>query len=158
MKDSLLKGLAICQDDLVTICNHGERTYPNECCGLLLGKLSDEVKIVEEVWPVDNAWSVDGAEHWPEQSGLTEKRRYAIPAEMILKAMKEARDRSLSIVGFYHSHPDCPAIPSEFDRACAWPEYSYVIISVQQGKVQDIRNWSLDCESNFQPEEILRAL
>jgi proteasome lid subunit RPN8/RPN11 len=73
----------------------------------------------------------------------------------MLKAQKQARDRNLDIIGIYHSHPDHPAVPSEFDRAIAWQQYSYIIVSVQQGKACDLKNWSLDDDHQFQPEEML---
>jgi proteasome lid subunit RPN8/RPN11 len=82
----------------------------------------------------------------------------------MLKAQKDARDseallrsadRNLDIIGIYHSHPDHPAVPSEFDRAIAWSQYSYIIVSVQQGKACDLKSWSLDDDHQFQPEEIL---
>jgi proteasome lid subunit RPN8/RPN11 len=73
----------------------------------------------------------------------------------MLKAQKDARDRNLDIIGIYHSHPDHPAVPSEFDRAIAWQRYSYVIVSVQQGKTCDLQSWSLDDNCQFQSEEIL---
>lgn len=73
----------------------------------------------------------------------------------MLKVQKEARDRQLDIIGIYHSHPDHPAIPSEFDRLCGWQAYSYIIVSVLQGKARDVLSWSLDDNHQFQPEEIV---
>lgn len=150
-----MSAISLEKEHLVTIYNHAESGYPNECCGLLLGTVNGELKIVVEVWPTENAWSTEAVQHWSEAQELTEQRRYAIPPEILLKAMKVGRDRSLEILGIYHSHPECPAIPSECDRTYAWPQYSYIIVSLQRGKVQDIRNWVLDSEGNFRPEEIL---
>jgi proteasome lid subunit RPN8/RPN11 len=73
----------------------------------------------------------------------------------MLKAQKDARDRNLDIVGIFHSHPDHPAVPSEFDRAIAWQQYSYIIVSVQNGLARDLKSWSLDDDDQFQHEEIL---
>jgi proteasome lid subunit RPN8/RPN11 len=72
-----------------------------------------------------------------------------------LRVQKQARDRELDIIGIYHSHPDHPAIPSEFDRAIAWHHYSYIIISVQQGIASDLRSWTLDPHHQFQPEDMI---
>lgn len=139
-----------------TIRTHAETAYPNECCGLLLGQPNQVGKIVIEVWPAENVWKAEADEYWPEQKELTEERRYAVSPELMLKAMKSGRDRDLSIIGIYHSHPDHPAIPSEFDRIYAWPEYSYIIVSVQQGKAIDLLCWSLDDNHQFQSEEIIK--
>jgi proteasome lid subunit RPN8/RPN11 len=73
----------------------------------------------------------------------------------MLQAQKDARDRHLDIVGIFHSHPDHPAVPSEFDRAIAWQRYSYIIVSVQQGQACDLKSWSLDDDQQFQPEAII---
>lgn len=134
---------------------HAERTYPDECCGLLLGQIADTDKTVVELWQTENAWSETIAAELCERSHLTKERRYVIEPREMLRAQKQGRDRNLSIIGIYHSHPDSPAIPSECDRAFAWSQYSYIIISVHQGKAADIRNWSLDETHHFQPEEII---
>ncbi|MEW6498957.1 MAG: M67 family metallopeptidase, partial [Cyanobacteriota bacterium] len=85
---------------------------------------------------------------------LSRRHRFSIAPQVMLKAQKDARDRNLNIIGIYHSHTDHPAIPSEFDRAIAWSQYSYVIVSVQQGSACDFKSWSLDEEHKFQPEKI----
>jgi proteasome lid subunit RPN8/RPN11 len=69
--------------------------------------------------------------------------RYVISPQSLLEAQREARASGLDIVGYYHSHPDHPAKPSEFDREHAWPGTSYVIVSVEQGKAVDCRSWRL---------------
>ncbi|WP_202223874.1 M67 family metallopeptidase [Okeania sp. KiyG1] len=139
-----------------TISTHAETAYPNECCGLILGKQNQQTKTVIEVWPAENSWQTEADEYWPEQKDFTEERRYAMPPELMLKAMKYGRERHLSIIGIYHSHPDHSAIPSEFDRTYAWPEYSYIILSVQKGKTIDFLCWSLDHNHQFQSEEIIK--
>ena len=150
-----MQNIALTPEQILSIRSHGESAYPEECCGLLLGTIADSVKTLVEVVPTDNAWSAEAKENWPEQIGLTERRRYAIKPEEMLRAMKHGRDRNLDIIGIYHSHPDCPAVPSECDRALAWAEYSYIIVSVRQGTSEDLRSWSLDAERNFQAEEII---
>ena len=145
---------------LQAIRTHAESTYPEECCGLLLGKLAEDGKTVVEVMPTENSWNAEAVEAFQEIEGSaklgSDKRdRYAIAPQEMLTAQKLGRDRQLDIIGIYHSHPDHPAIPSEFDRACAWSVYSYIIVSVQQGKACDLRNWSLDDAHQFQPEEMI---
>lgn len=148
--------LNISSDRLQTITNHAEDSYPQECCGLLLGTVEGETKTVVEVWPTENAWQDEVEEYWPEDNDLTEERRYAIAPEFMLKAMKEGRERSLSVIGIYHSHPNSPARPSEFDRLYAWPEYSYIIVSVVGGKATEVLSWSLGDGYQFKLEEIIK--
>ena len=156
-------------EHLQAIRAHAESTYPEECCGLLLGKFAGECKNLVKVRPTENGWREQTARELGEElagedlagnlpsAALTKESRYIIePAEM-LKVLKEARSRDLSIIGVYHSHPNNPAIPSECDRALAWPEYSYIIVSVPQGKAGEILAWNLDEESQFQPEKIILA-
>jgi proteasome lid subunit RPN8/RPN11 len=149
--------------------SHAESIYPEECCGLLLGQMDrdlllsgnlDAGKMVIEVLPVLNSWGTNSEtdlQDLPPTPPLDnpKQRRYSISPEVMLKAQREARDRHLNIIGIYHSHTDNPAIPSSFDLALAWPQYSYIIISVLQGKASDIRSWSLDSSRQFQPEEII---
>jgi len=152
-----MQPIALSDFHLLSIRTHAENRYPEECCGLLLGRVTGGVKTLVEVWLTDNAWSAEAEDNWPEEKGLTERRRYAIKPEDMLRAMKYGRDRTLDIIGIYHSHPDCPAVPSECDRTLAWPQYSYIIVSVRQGCSEDLRSWSLDTDGNFQAEEILAA-
>jgi proteasome lid subunit RPN8/RPN11 len=88
----------------------------------------------------------------------TKHSRYTIPPLAIFQAQQRGRELQLDIIGFFHSHPDCPAIPSICDRDQAWEIYSYPIVSVIQGKVADIQSWVLDRERNFQAEEIQNLL
>ena len=138
---------------LQTIAAHAESTYPEECCGLLLGTIDPASgTTIVAVKSTENAWSAD-ATHIGES--LNKTRRYEIAPEVMLAAMRESRDRSLAIVGIYHSHPDQPAVPSECDRQLAWRHYSYVIVSVAQGVTIEWHSWRLDANHQFQPEEIL---
>jgi proteasome lid subunit RPN8/RPN11 len=136
------------------IHTHGESTYPNECCGVILGYLLDDTKIVEEVIPTANAWSTEGDNFAEAENSETTRRRYAIAPPVMLQMQKEARSRNLSIIGIYHSHPDHPAIPSEWDRLYAWPVYSYIIVSVQSGRAGELQSWYLDENHQFQAETI----
>lgn len=119
----------------------------------MLGQVSDDNKTLVEVWATENAWSAE-ADSYPDGEVTTRTRRYAIAPADLLQAQREARLRHLDIIGIYHSHPDHPAIPSEFDRVYAWHQYSYIIVSVQNGKACDLLCWSLNDDNGFQPEEI----
>jgi proteasome lid subunit RPN8/RPN11 len=145
---------------LQIIQTHAESTYPEECCGLLLGQLGGNAKTLMEVLPTENSWDNEAAEAFQSIDGSaqrepTKRNRFTVAPAVMLKAQKDARDRNLDIIGIYHSHPDYPALPSEFDRAIAWQRYSYIIVSVRQGKVSDLKSWSLDENEQFQQEEIL---
>ena len=85
----------------------------------------------------------------------SKRNRFSIAPQVMLQMQKAARERHLDIIGIYHSHPDNPAVPSEFDRAIAWSSYSYIIVSVEQGQATDLNSWTLDEDHQFQPEEIL---
>ncbi|PSB20935.1 hypothetical protein C7B65_05885 [Phormidesmis priestleyi ULC007] len=151
-------------DPLQAIVAHAESTYPEECCGLLLGSADSTSNAVVEVKPVENCWSAEPALPSELRQALTapvesldKTRRYEIAPEAMLAAMREGRDRNLAIVGIYHSHPDQPAVPSECDRQLAWQHYSYVIVSVERGSAIEGRSWRLDANHQFQPEKILQS-
>ena len=133
---------------LEEIRRHGEREYPDECCGLLLGRFAEggEKQVVETL-SVSNAREAEERYH-----------RSLITPEEYLKGERQARARGLDIVGNYHSHPDHPAEPSEFDREHAWPTWSYVIVSVRGGRAADLRSWELEPDrSRFAEERLEEA-
>lgn len=132
---------------------HGESTYPEECCGLLIGKLNQNRKTVVEVKATANVWNAEATDLFLEQAG-TKRSHYTIAPQTMLQVQKEMRDRNLQIIGIYHSHPNHPAIASECDRLYAWEQYSYIIVSVIQGKAQELLSWELDSDRRFQAEEI----
>src|SRR5687767_7065173 len=135
--------LKISEELLEGIREHGKKAYPNECCGVLLGRIEDSRKSAVELRAMENT-----REDSP-------RNRYLISSRELLEAEKAARARGLDIVGVYHSHPDHPARPSEFDREHAFPWYSYVIVSVQGGKAQDLTSWTLrDDRSAFEAEDL----
>jgi proteasome lid subunit RPN8/RPN11 len=159
--------LYLTSDQLQHICHHAECTYPDECCGLLLGhampgQTNDGAidRTVVELRPLINAWDAAIAQEManfseiPAQHELTKSRRYWIDPKDMLEAQRYARDRNLTIVGIYHSHPDNPAVPSECDRVLAWSSYSYLIVSVPQGRAQDLLSWTLDDTHQFKSEPI----
>ncbi|MBM0741322.1 M67 family metallopeptidase [Phormidium sp. CLA17] len=151
--------LSLSGDHIQVMNAHAERTYPEECCGLMLGTVEGDtdssIRVVIELYPVENSWNQQVAADLHDQSS-SKDRRYAIAPEDMLKAMRYTRSHRLDIIGIYHSHPDHPAVPSECDRRLAWQHYSYSIISVQQGKATEFYSWSLDVNHQFQPEVILQ--
>ncbi|MGB6299517.1 MAG: M67 family metallopeptidase [Rivularia sp. (in: cyanobacteria)] len=141
--------------NLQIIFNHAESTYPEECCGVMLGEKSSDKNVVEVI-PTQNAWNRESADDFAcGDASHSRKRRYTIAPREMLRLQKSSRDKNLHIIGIFHSHPDYPATPSEFDRNCAWQEYSYIIVSVQNGKAGDINSWVLDDNSVFGQEKIL---
>ena len=114
------------------IRRHGEETYPHECCGVLLGRSIDGVNEVEDAVRAGNT-RTDSAHN-----------RYHIAPQELVRVQRQGRERSLDIVGFYHSHPDHPAQWSRTDFAEAhWLGCSYVITSVQKGVAQDTNSFLL---------------
>ncbi len=120
---------------------HAETGYPNEICGFFYG-LEGDVRQVRFAQEVDNAKEGD------------QSRRFQIDPLDYQKAEKYAIDHDLDLLGVYHSHPDHPAKPSEHDRKVAMPWFSYIIISVQDGKAENARSWRLNDERQFDEEEI----
>lgn len=134
------------QEDAIR--RHGEAEYPQECCGLLIGRMeADNRKTVAEVYPVSNAREAE-ARH---------NRSLILPGEYV-RGERYARGRGLEVVGNYHSHPDHPAEPSQFDLDHAWPTWSYIIVSVGGGRARDLRSWEMRADrSRFDEEEILKG-
>lgn len=128
---------------LQTIERHASVSYPDECCGVLIGRCQTGATYVERVLSVGN------------ERSDSRHNRYLITPETVLAAHKEARALGLDVVGYYHSHPDHPARPSDFDREHAWPGVSYLIVSVEQRKVVDARSWRLSDDRDSFDEEII---
>ncbi|MCC6164391.1 MAG: M67 family metallopeptidase [Acidobacteria bacterium] len=126
------------------IAAHARDDYPDECCGLLLGTFSGDDRTVMAVEPLGNARE-DAARH----------HRFLIGPDEMRRADSDARARGLDIVGIYHSHPDCPAVPSQYDIDHAWPTYSYVIVAVSDVAITDMQSWRLrDDRTTFDAEPI----
>jgi len=121
---------------------HLEAGYPNEGCGALIGRADGADHTVEEFRGMRNT--------------ITDRPwdRYALDPLEQLRVQKDAESRGLEIVGFAHSHPDHPAIPSRFDAEHGWSFYSYVVASVQQGTLLQTRSWRLDDGGVFQEEPL----
>lgn len=139
---------------LAAIADQAQQCYPEECCGLLLG----QGKTVQQVWSTVNCWTPDFAVQMqglvPTASDQSRRNRFAIAPEQILQAQKYARHHQQAIIGIYHSHPDYPAVPSEYDRCIAWEIYSYLILTVTDQGVTSLHSWVLDGDRQFQPEPI----
>ncbi len=145
--------LQLSPDHLQTIRAHAQSTYPEECCGLLLGTQNQDANQTIELWQATNAWNAEAAELLG-GSPSDRHHRFWIDPEELLTVHNYARDRQLDVIGVYHSHPDHPAVPSEWDRAIAWEGYSYIIVSVEQGSAKDLLCWRLNVELQFQPEPL----
>lgn len=125
--------LYITQSARAHIEQHGERGFPNEVCGLLLGSEKGGRRIIESLVPIENSFEDEEQYH----------RFLITPADMF-QAERTARLQKRDVLGVYHSHPDSPACPSEYDRDhAAWTAWSYIIVSVVQGKAADMRAWKL---------------
>lgn len=137
------------------IGQHGTATYPNECGGFLLGKEQDGRKRIFEVVAVQNVWEHSELNPYTVRAEDSTRNRFLVQPEDHLRIDREAREKGLDIVGFYHSHPDHPAKPSEFDRMHAWPWYSYVILTVEKGVPGEITSWVLNEDhTQFLREEV----
>jgi len=133
---------------------HGAETYPHECCGALLGRdgaagnegLSvrhDAAREVLALLPLVN------------RRDDSPRNRFSVTAEDVLLADETARAQGLDVIGWYHSHPDHPAHPSQYDREHAWPWYSYIIVSVQAATPKEMTSWRLtDDRSEFVEEKL----
>jgi proteasome lid subunit RPN8/RPN11 len=125
---------------LAAIRKHAARIYPDECCGALLGPAPGQVR---EAYALDNTFP-DG-----------QRRRFLVGPDEYRRAEKRAAETGLELLGFYHSHPDHPAEPSQFDLDHAWPNLSYLIISVQQGQPKVSRSWRLKTDRSAFDEEFV---
>jgi len=122
-----------------------EATFPNEGGGFLLGSRHADRVTIEDVIQVENTFETEEQYH-----------RYAMTPQNWAQMEDEADERGLSLVGYYHSHPDSPAIPSEYDRAHALPNFTYIITSVMAGKAVEMLVWELDADrSKFHPQELV---
>ncbi len=161
LKDQKQIVLKLTRKQQETMYRHAEKTYPEECCGILLGRFQPEGETtVVEVWETENAFEKESKlfeSVCPEAADgtLSKRNRFTIDPAVLLKAQKYARMENLDIVGIYHSHPNHSCDPSEFDRAIAWESYSYLIMSVQEGKVVACHSWRLNQQQEFQVEKIV---
>ncbi len=118
---------------------HGRDVFPRECCGALLGR-DGQVREALEAWKVPSA-AADGV------------RRFLVEPDDYRAVEQRALAAGLDLLGFYHSHPDHPARPSQYDLDHAWPTMSYVIVSVIDGKDQALTSWRLRADRSAFDEE-----
>ncbi len=129
--------------DIEEIKQIAQKTYPHECCGVMVGSVENGVKTVTQLIPAEN------------QRTDSPANRYLITPDLLNELEKKLKDTDRAIVGFFHSHPDVPARPSAYDQDHAWPWYSYVIVSVNKGEAGEIHNWKLkDDRSAFDAEKM----
>lgn len=110
-------------------------TYPNEGGGFLLGRKTADGVRIEAITQVENVFETEEQYH-----------RYAMTPQDWMRLEDEADAQGLTLVGYYHSHPDSPAIPSEYDREHALPNFVYIITSVRQGEIAEMRVWQLSAD------------
>ena len=132
-------GISLQPDVDTAIRAHGRDAFPHECCGALLGKDG----VVHEAFALPNT-----TEEGP-------RRRFLVRPDDYRAAEKRARETGLELLGFYHSHPDHPARPSQYDLDHAWPSFCYVIVSVMAGTDALLTSWRLkDDRTAFDEENV----
>ena len=125
------------------IKKNGEKTYNAECCGAMLGKSNDGTYDISELLEFNN------------ERSYNRERRYLISPKQYMQSEKIAAEKKLDLLGFYHSHPDSPAVPSQFDADHAFPNFIYMIVSVQKGKAEKLTSWKLvEDRSSFEELEM----
>lgn len=131
---------------LEKIEKQGRARYPEECCGILIGRTEGNLREVVRIFETPNVHEDD------------RNRRFMISPRDFREAEKDAGKHNLQIIGFYHSHPDHPAVPSKHDREFAWPWYIYLIVSVENGKSSNVQGWILrDDRSQFDPVSLVTS-
>ena len=140
-----MKRIEIGKQDLEKIKSHGKADYPHECCGFLLGEVNGDTKTVHRCEPVQNS-----------RENENRHNRYFIRPEDYIRVEQIARNEKLEIIGFYHSHPDAEARPSQYDLDHSWPFYSYIIVSIKNKKAENLTSWQLkDDRTEFINESLV---
>jgi proteasome lid subunit RPN8/RPN11 len=124
--------------------DHAQETFPNECCGAMLGRVDGDNKLVSLAVPIENAY--EGAQG----------ARYEIKPEDLLAADREARAHGMDLVGIFHSHPDCDAYFSETDLKNSCPWYSFVILSIKHGQFDHANSFIPDLDQTRADKEELK--
>ena len=127
----------------------GVAAYPNECCGILVGRDAGDHRVVEQLVPMKNVFDASEQYH-----------RFSIDPLALMSADESASKAGKVVLGFYHSHPDHPAIPSEYDRTHVppWNFYSHVIVSIRNAKPAEMTCWRMnEGTERFEGEEIVRG-
>ena len=137
-----MNSIALGPGVLAAIRGHCESGYPSECCGFLIGRSPDVggERRIERTVRAANATAEDP------------RRRYTISPNELLAVEQSLEKSGESVLGFYHSHPDHPALPSEFDRAHAWPWYAYLVLAVHEGRYEKLGAFMLsESTGSFEP-------
>lgn len=137
--------LAISAELLDQIHAHGEEAYPAEGAGFMLGKTDGALRVVSAILKLPNSRE-ESAQH----------NRYLLTPQDVLRSEQEAAKRGLDVIGVFHSHPDHPNQPSEFDRDWAMPWFSYIITSVRNGLAAGSRSWRLTDDRTAFDEEMIQ--
>jgi len=125
------------------LLNDAVQAFPDECCGFLFGREDQQGnRSISKIQVVINAKEGD------------KRRRFVIAPLDYIRAEQYAEENNLLLLGVYHSHPNHPAIPSEHDRVAAQPYFSYIIVSVLDGKIGPLRSWRLNEETQFEEETV----
>ncbi len=122
---------------------HARASYPNECCGAMLGAAEGDTKTVRQAIALENAF--EGAQ----------AARYELRPEDLLAADKAARERHMNLIGIYHSHPDCDAYFSATDLRNSCPWYSFVVLSIQKGEFHHANCFLPNVDQTEAPKEEL---
>jgi proteasome lid subunit RPN8/RPN11 len=123
--------------------SHARATYPNECCGAMLGSTDGENKLVKVALALENAFQ--GAQ----------AARYELRPEDLMAADRAARERRMDLIGIYHSHPDCDAYFSKTDLQNSCPWYSFVVLSIQKGEFHHANSWLPNLDQTAAAREAL---
>ncbi len=145
-----MTGILLSRGALDTIRRHGESSYPEECCGFLLATPSTDENGAER--------HIARAEPIANRSEDPRNRRYLIAPDELRRFENSLEGSTESLVGFYHSHPDHPAAPSQFDQEHAWPWYTYLVLEVRAGEARDFATFELDPDErkfHFVPSLVL---
>ena len=130
-------------DPWAAMVAHACASYPDECCGAMLGSIEGETKTVREAIALQNAF--EGAQ----------AARYELRPEDLLAADKAARERNMDLIGIYHSHPDCDAYFSRTDLQNSCPWYSFVVLSIKKGEFDHANSFLPNFDQTDAPKEEL---
>jgi proteasome lid subunit RPN8/RPN11 len=146
---------ALSSETAQKIRDHGAETYPHECCGALLGRdLDPAVTSAPEVAKLPTR-EIVALHPLVNRRDDSPRNRFSLTSDDVREAEKAASEKGIEVVGWYHSHPDHPAAPSQYDQDHAWPWYSYIIVSVANAKPEQMTSWRLaDDRSHFTTEPL----
>jgi proteasome lid subunit RPN8/RPN11 len=122
---------------------HAEQTYPNECCGAMLGHIEGDKKRVSEAIPLENASTGEQRQH------------YELRPQDLMSAERAARQRGLDLIGIFHSHPDCDAYFSETDLRNSCPWFSFIVLSIKNGRFDHANSFLPDSDQTRADREEL---